>query len=86
MKLPYLLTLLTLFVVGCRSDESAAAPVKPRSVLTAEEQAKVDEKLTGQKIGALLKGKISWLREGTYQRGGLDRVPDLYLFYFTASW
>ncbi len=85
MKLPSVLPLLVLLIAGCQSDDEAA-PVKARPMVTPEQQAKVDQELAGQKIGALLKGKTSWLREEGYEKGGLDRAPELYLFYFTASW
>lgn len=91
MKLSRLLPLIALLGLGCKSDAPAdtsvdSPPTGGRPAITADRQTEVNEALAGQKIGRLLDGKISWLKDGKYQKGELDRAPDLYLFYFTASW
>ncbi|MEJ6580105.1 MAG: hypothetical protein QNL33_09310 [Akkermansiaceae bacterium] len=86
MKILRLFPLITLFAVGCKNDEPGGESAGSRPTPTVEEQAVIDELLNGQKIGHLLKGQISWFKEDQFQKGSLDRAPDLYLFYYTASW
>ena len=94
MKLHRLLPLIALFTVGCKNDDTVGCknddpsgdPAGSRPVPTAEKQAAIDESLAGQKIGQLINDKISWFKADKYQKGGLDRAPDFYLFYYTASW
>lgn len=86
MKRSCLLPFFVLLVLGCKNDGPKGEPVESRPSLESGKQAAVDASLSGQKIGRLLHGKISWFRGDAYQKGALDRAPGLYLFYYSASW
>lgn len=86
MKLCHFLPLITVLGQGCQSDEESAVPLEPRPEVSAEEQIEINRQLSEQKIGRLLDGRIAWMREGGFEKGGLDRAPKQYLFYFSASW
>lgn len=87
MKFHRLLPLIALLAIGCKSDSTSGSnPATPRPALGAEQQAAVDATLADQKIGHLLSGKLSAFRDDHYQKAPLDRAPDLYLLYYTASW
>ncbi|YCM46474.1 hypothetical protein V2O64_10635 [Verrucomicrobiaceae bacterium 227] len=86
MKFYRLLPLIALLGLGCKNENSSGGPAKDRPVVTVEQQALIDQSLAGQKIGALLTGRTSWLKGEEFVKGGLDRAPDLYLLYYSASW
>lgn len=84
---PYRLFLFfALLAVSCRDDGPKGTGVESRPPLKPDKQVAVDASLSGQKIGRILQGKTSWFRDGGYQKGALDRAPELYLFYYSASW
>ena len=88
MKIYRLFPLIAALALGCKSDDttsdSGSAVLRP--VLTADQQVAIDQELAGQEIGKLLSGKVSVFRDDHYQKAPPDRAPDLYLFYYTASW
>ena len=88
MRILRLFAIMTLCAsaVGCKNDKHDGESAGTRLAVSAEEQKPIDQVLAGQKIGQILVGRISWLHGEQFQKGPLDRAPDLYLFYYTVSW
>lgn len=76
---------LPLLLLSCQESDLSALSNRPRD-LSPEERQTIDATLATQVIGKELAGRTSWLNDEGFYSGSLDKAPQRYLLYFSASW